>query len=137
MMKNIYQILQELLQKNSNYVSNEQKILKTKIIDDAINMNINLLELLLSNDKIKSEFFIPVGKTLVFDKQKFIWFLESKEFLPDSFTKYKNSIGLYDLNMNSIKKNNDVVLNFPFKDCLIGGGKTKMNKKEMKYYLMK
>ncbi|WP_337586403.1 site-specific DNA-methyltransferase [Metamycoplasma hyosynoviae] len=30
----------------------------------------------------------------IFDKNKFVWFLNSKEFLPDSYTRFSNKIGL-------------------------------------------
>ena len=50
--------------------------------------------------------------------------MKYKEFWYDSFTKYRNTIGLTSegkyLNYNS-----DVVLDFPFKDCVLEGGMTR------------
>ena len=83
-------------------------------------MDKELLCLLLSNEKIKERFFKDVNGTLIFDKQKFAWFIDSKEFLPDSYTKYMNKIGLTH-NENFILKLNDVVLDFPYKDCILEG----------------
>ncbi|MCU9936218.1 site-specific DNA-methyltransferase [Mycoplasmopsis cynos] len=57
-------------------------------------MDERLLTLLLSDENIKNIFFKNVNGTLVFDKQKFVRFIESKEFLPDSYTRYTNKIGL-------------------------------------------
>ena len=81
-------------------------------------MDEELLSLLLSNERIKEEFFTKVKDTLVFDKQKFAWLIESKEFLPDSYTRYSNKIGLTS-NGNFISQKNDVVLDFPYKDCYL------------------
>jgi len=35
-----------------------------------------------------------VEKTLIFDKEKFIRFVSNKQFLPDSYTAFKNKIGM-------------------------------------------
>ncbi|CAC13571.1 TYPE III RESTRICTION-MODIFICATION SYSTEM: METHYLASE [Mycoplasmopsis pulmonis] len=91
-------------------------------------MNENLLSLLLSDENVKNTFFKNVNGTLIFDKQKFAWFIESKEFLPDSYTKYTNKIGLTH-NGDFISSTNDVVLDFPFKDCVLEGGQTKDDQK--------
>jgi adenine-specific DNA-methyltransferase len=91
-------------------------------------MDEELLSLLLSNERIKEEFFTKVKDTLVFDKQKFAWLIESKEFLPDSYTRYSNKIGLTS-NGNFISQKNDVVLDFPYKDCYLQGGQDKEDQK--------
>lgn len=65
----------------------------------------------------------------VFDKVKFTWVLESKEFLPDSYTLYKNKIGLVDNQNNLISQKQDVTLVWPYKDCVLEGGQTKEDQK--------
>jgi adenine specific DNA methylase mod len=91
-------------------------------------MDKELLCLLLSNEKIKERFFKDVNGTLIFDKQGFAWFIESKEFLPDSYTRYTNKIGLTN-GGDFISKSNDVVLDFPYKDCVLEGGQDKEDQK--------
>ena len=91
-------------------------------------MDKDLLFVLISNPKIKERFFQEVNGTLVFDKQKFAWFIESKEFLANSYTRYINKIGLTK-NEEFISKSNDVVLNFPYKDCVLQGGQNKEDQK--------
>lgn len=128
-MKNTYQILEDLLITQEKYKSLENNnILKTKIYEDAYNLDADLLELLLSNNEVNKIFFREVNKIKVFDSQKFISFINSKNFLPDSYTKYCNKIGLTH-NNNFISKNNDVVLDFPYKDCVLAGGQTKDDQK--------
>ena len=92
-----------------------------------------MLCLLLSNEKIKERFFKDVNETLIFDKQKFAWFIDSKEFLPDSYTKYMNKIGLTH-NETFISKSNNVVLDFPYKDCILEGGQNKDDEKRKEIF---
>lgn len=125
---NIYEIVLDLLKTNTRYVSEDGKLLKSVVFSDVMTMKTDLIELLISNDKVKDTFFIKVNDMYIFDKQGFSWFIESKEFLPDSYTKFSNKIGL-SLNGNYLSQNNDVVLDFPFKDCVLEGGQTKEDQK--------
>jgi adenine-specific DNA-methyltransferase len=128
MEKNIYEIVEEKLRENNEYVSDDGNLLKAKIYADTMSMNSDLIKTLLSNKEIKKVFFSSVEDIEVFDKQKFAWFIESKEFLPDSYTKYTNTVGLTH-NDKYLEKIDDVVLDFPYKDCILEGGQTKENQK--------
>lgn len=127
-MENTYKILEDLLLSNDEYKSEDNTILKAKVYEDAEKLNPYLIELLLDNDKLKEVFFIKVKDFLVFDKEKFITFVNSKNFLPDSYTRYCNKIGLTH-NNKFISKSNDVVIDFPYKDCVLAGGQTKDDQK--------
>ena len=128
MNKNIFEIVIDTLLKLKKYVSEDGKLLKANVYEDIINMDKDLLFVLISNKEIKERFFQEVNGTLVFDKQKFAWFIESKEFLANSYTRYINKIGLTK-NEEFISKSNDVVLNFPYKDCVLQGGQNKEDQK--------
>jgi adenine-specific DNA-methyltransferase len=127
-MNNIYEIVVEKLKENSKYLSDDGSILKAKVYDDVMAMDESLLKILLSSQEIKKIFFKKVNDVEIFDKQKFAWFISSNEFLPDSYTRYSNKIGLT-VNDKFIQQNNDVVLEFPYKDCLLEGGQTKEDQK--------
>lgn len=127
-MKNIYDIVLEVLSKSEKYLSEDKQILKAKVYTDVMMMDKELLALLINDENIKKEFFSNVAGTLVFDKQKFAWLIESKEFLPDSYTRYSNKIGLTS-NGSFISQKNDVVLDFPYKDCYLQGGQDKDDQK--------
>ncbi|BBG40641.1 type III restriction-modification system: methylase [Mycoplasmopsis californica] len=133
MKKNIFKIVEEVLLSKDKYVSEDKKLLKTEVYSDIMSMNEDLLALLLSNQQIKDNFFKNIDGTLIFDKQKFAWFIESKEFLPDSYTQYANKIGLTH-NGNFISKTNDVVLDFPYKDCVLRGGQDKDSAKRQEIF---
>ena len=129
MLENLNDTLEKILKKEEKYVAEDGKILKAKVYNDTMNMDSNLIKLLINNNKIREAFFIDIEGVLVFDKQKFAWFIDSKDFLPDSYTSFKNKIGLVDRNRNYLSSNNDVVLAFPFKDCVLQGGQDKDEQK--------
>ena len=133
MKKNIFEYVGDLLKTESKYTSKDGKLLKTSVYNDIMTMNEQLLSLLLSDELVKERFFKNLNGTLIFDKQKFAWFIESKEFLPDSYTRYINKIGLTH-NGNYISKSNDVVLDFPYKDCVLEGGQDKDDQKRKEIF---
>lgn len=133
MNKNIFEIVEEVLNTNLKYVSDDGKLLKAMVYSDVMTMDKELLSLLLTNEKIKERFFKDANGTLIFDKQGFAWFIESKEFLPDSYTRYTNKIGLTNRG-DFISKLNDVVLDFPYKDCVLEGGQDKEDQKRKEIF---
>ena len=94
-MQNLYNNLAKILEKDERLFA-EGKILKNKATELAIKYDKDLLNLLLDNKITNDNFFVEAGKALVFDKDKFIKFVNNKEFLPDSFTAFRNHIGLTD-----------------------------------------
>ena len=118
-------VLEKTLKQDSRFIGEDGKILKTKVYDACMDMDELLLKSLISNEVLKSHFFVEVNGTLIFDKTKFAWVLESREFLPDSYTMFKNKIGLADSKGNLISHQSDVTLIWPYKDCVLEGGQTK------------
>lgn len=133
MEKNIFEIVEDVLKTNSKYISDDGKLLKAVVYSEVMTMHKELLSLLLSDDRIKDIFFEEIDGTLIFDKQKFAWFIESKEFLPDSYTRYTNKIGLTHKG-EFISKLNDIVLDFPYKDCVLEGGQDKGDQKRKEIF---
>jgi len=127
-MKNILDELTELLSTDSRLVS-DGKLLKNKIVELALAMDPSLLKLLLKKASVKKHFFTDVERTLVFDKIKFQHFVSNKAFLPDSYTAFKNKIGLVNENGDYISESKEVVLAWPYKDCILEGGQTKEDQK--------
>lgn len=125
----VFEELETILKKDKRLVSEKNEILKNKVIELALKLDVDLIKLLLSNSKIKKIFFTEVDKVLVFDKDKFIKFVSNKQFLPDSYTAFKNKIGLVDENGEFITEKKDVVLSWPYKDCVLEGGMTKEDQK--------
>jgi len=79
---------------------------------------------LLDSKELKEKFFIEVKGTLVFNQNLFVQFLEQKNYLNDSYTQYKNKVGLT-INGKYLKQRNEVALVWPFKDCVLEGGQSR------------
>lgn len=121
--------LHNVLSGDKRFIGEDNQIVKIKVSDAARNNDEKLLKALLNNEILKDSLFKKIDDIYVFDINKFIWILESKEFLPDSFTMYKNKIGLVDSNNNLISQKEDVSLVWPYKDCVLEGGQTKEDQK--------
>lgn len=122
---NLYHELEQLLRMNSRYCMDDGTLLKNRIVEDALSLNPRLIKLLLDNDKMKVVFFQDVDGVMVFDKIKFQRFVSDTQFLGGSYTMYKNKIGLTDENRHFISESREVVLSWPYKDCVLEGGQTK------------
>ena len=105
------QELERLLAQNDTFMV-EGVLNKNKLAEFARQYNPELLNILMSNDKISKYFFSTLDTgVLVFKKDVFLQFLNNKEFLPDSFTAYKTKIGLA-TGDKYLSENQEVVLNF-------------------------
>ncbi|WP_429991183.1 site-specific DNA-methyltransferase, partial [Mycoplasmopsis bovis] len=71
MKANLFKHIELLLKMNSRYLSEDDKLLKAKIYEDAMRMDKQLIKILISDDLVKDVFFINVDGVLVFDKHKF------------------------------------------------------------------
>ena len=129
--------LSNLLMNVEEFVVNES-LNKNKLSELARKYDAKLFNLLMKEENVKNHFFTTLEDgVLVFKKDVFLQFLNNKEFLPDSYTSYKTKIGLGTDNGDYISENNDVVLNFPYKDCILEGGQTKEDAKRQEVFFNK
>lgn len=128
-MQDLQKIVIEVLLKDDRFVSQEWDLLKNTIREQAEKLDENLIGLLLNNEKTREVFFINIKDVIVFDVTKFIRFVNNKEFLPDSYTSFKNKIGLTNARWDFITDNNEIVLSFPYKDCTLAWGQDKNDMK--------
>ena len=128
------QELERLLSQKENFLV-EGALNKNKLAELARQYDSQLLNLLMSEPTISKHFFSTLDEgVLVFKKDIFLQFLNNKEFLPDSFTAYKTKIGLATSDNRYLSENNEVVLNFPYKDCVLEGGQTKDDAKRQEIF---
>ncbi len=128
MIKDIFKHVKKVLEQNDKFCENG-KLFKNIVNEAALKLDKELLNLLLSDNRTKEIFFETVNKIVVFDKIKFQRFISNKNFLADSYTAYKNKIGLA-VGNEYFSANKNVVLNFPHKECVLVGGMTKEDEKE-------
>ncbi|MEX2514957.1 MAG: site-specific DNA-methyltransferase [Candidatus Paceibacterota bacterium] len=121
--------IKDILRQDERLVSEDDKLLKNKVAELARKLDEDLITLLLKNKATKERFFKDIGDTTIFDVDAFTSFVHNKDFLPDSYTSFKNKIGLTNDRGDFISRSNEVVLSWPYKDCVLEGGQTKEDAK--------
>ena len=81
-----------------------------------------IIYMLIKENKLKEKFFVKIKSAYVFKSDDFCFFMEENE-VDNSYTQYKNKIGLTG-GKRFIDESNDVVLEFPYKDCVFTGGQS-------------
>jgi len=120
----LYETLEQQLKKEPNFVTDNGELKKWVVLNKAQNFDEELIGLLLDNADLKEKFFVNVKDTLVFNQNLFVQFLEQKNYLNDSYTQYKNKVGLT-IDGKYLKQRNEVALVWPFKDCILEGGQSR------------
>ncbi len=120
----LYETLERQLKKEPNYVTDNGKLKKWVVINQAKNNDAELIGLLLNDTELKAKFFIDINGILVFNQNLFVQFLEQKNYLNDSYTQYINKVGL-NIDGKYLKQRNEVALVWPFKDCVLEGGQSR------------
>ena len=128
-MTKFYETVLTVLKQDNRFFTEEGVLLRNAVYEAAMQMDTNLIHLLLTNDITKEHFFKEVDGITVFDKVGFGWVVNNREFLPDSYTRFKNKIGLADGNGDILSSKGKVELVFPYKDCVLEGGQTKEEQK--------
>lgn len=123
-MPTLLDTLTDVLSRDESLLDTEGHLLRTLVTERADRMDAALLERLLADPALTAHFFTDAGPALVFDAAKFREFVANKAFLPDSFTAFANTIGLVD-ERGALAKRSEVVLAWPYKDCVLEGGMTK------------
>jgi adenine-specific DNA-methyltransferase len=126
--------LESVLRKDERLVSQDGMLLKNKIQELVGSDDLLLLESIYENLALRKHFFLDLKKTSVFNKEKFLLFVSAKEWLPNSYTAYKNRVGLT-VNEKFVNDSSDVVLDWAFKDCILEGGmkEEESNRQEVFY----
>ena len=124
----LYETLIAQLKCENDFVSDNGELKKWVVADKARNYDAELLALLLENEDLKKTFFKDINGTMVFLLEKFLLFIEQKNYLNDSYTAYSNKIGLT-IGGRFLNQRNEVELVWPYKDCILEGGQTKEDQK--------
>lgn len=124
-MTNFYETVLTVLKSDERFIAEDGTFLRNAVYEAAMKMDTQLIRLLLANDETRTRFFTDVDGVKVFDKIGFAWVINNRQFLPDSYTRFKNKIGLADETGALISASDKVELVFPYKDCILEGGQTK------------
>lgn len=133
-MANFYDTVLAVLKPDERFVAEDGTFLRNAVYEAAMKMDERLIRLLLANDETRTRFFTDVDSVKVFDKIAFTWVINNRQFLPDSYTRYKNRIGLAGENGDLLSASGRVELVFPYKDCVLEGGQTKEDQKRQEIF---
>ena len=131
---NFYNEVLDVLKSDERFFSDDRQLLRNAVYEAAMQMDAKLIKALYANEETRKRFFTDVDGIAVFDKVGFGWVINNREFLPDSYTRYKNKIGLVSNKGEYISASNDVELVFPYKDCVLEGGQTKEDQKRSEIF---
>lgn len=133
-MANFYEIVLTVLKSDERFVAEDGTFLRNAVYEAAMRMDEGLIHLLLANDETRTRFFAEVDGIKVFDKMGFAWVINNRQFLPDSYTRFKNKIGLIDGSEQMLSTSGGVELIFPYKDCVLEGGQTREDQKRQEIF---
>lgn len=119
---NFKDLLLQLLKTDSRLLDSEGELMGNKIQDLADKTDEKLIELLLENSETRAKFFIQIKEVYVFKTADFKFYIDENK-IDNSYTQYENRIGLTTKG-KFLKDSNDVVLDFPYKDCVLEGGQS-------------
>ena len=131
---NFYNVVLDVLKQDERFFTDDGQLLRNAVYEAAMQMDAKLIKALYDNEETRKRFFTDIDGIAVFDKIGFGWVINNREFLSDSYTRYKNKIGLVNNRGEYISASNDVELVFPYKDCVLEGGQTKEDQKRSEIF---
>ena len=114
--------LTKLLKSKENLLDTEGEVLIDRVIKLAQKYDNDLLQLLWNDEETRGKFFEEIGEISVFKERDFCFYIEERR-LDNTYTNYENRIGL-STGRYKLSDIDDVVLNFPYKDCVLEGGQS-------------
>lgn len=122
-MSDFKKLLEKVLKSEPSFLNSESGELNyTKVKDSADRVDEKLISLLADNKNLKEKFFTKIKNIYIFNVQDFKFFLDESK-VDNSYTQYENKIGLADKS-GLLENRSEVVLDFPFKDCVLEGGQS-------------
>ena len=123
MPKRFHEKLTDLLKSDLRFLDDEGELLPAAVMDRAWRIDHDLVKLLLADAEIKAKFFDEIDGHWVFNINTFIEYISNKNFLDNSYTRFRNKIGL-NIDGKFLRERGEVSLVWPYKDCVLEGGQT-------------
>ncbi len=125
--------LTALLKTDPRFVDDEGELLLAAVQDRAWRIDHALVKLLLSDKEIKSKFFEEIEGHWIFNLNTFIDYISQKNFLDNSYTRFRNRIGLT-IGGKYLRERGEVALVWPYKDTVLEGGQTQEEEKRKEIF---
>ena len=119
--QNFNEKLTALLKTYSDFLDDAGELIPAAVRNHAWQLNHDLIKLLLTDDEVKATFFDEIDGHWVFNHNTFINYITDKNFLANSYTQFRNKIGL-NISGKFLRERGEVSLVWPYKDCVLEGG---------------
>jgi len=121
-----------LLKTDPRFVDDDGELVLAAVQDRAWKIDRDLVKLLISDKEIKATFFEEIEGHWIFNTNTFIDYLSQKNFLDNSYTRFRNRIGLT-IGNKFLRERGEVALVWPYKDTVLEGGQgqEEENRKEI------
>ena len=125
--------LTALLKTYPHFLDDAGELILAAVRDHAWQLNHDLIKLLLTDAEIKATFFDEIDGHWIFNHNTFINYITDKNFLANSYTQFRNKIGL-NIGGKFLRERGEVSLVWPYKDCVLEGGQTKETEKRKEIF---
>lgn len=122
--KYVYFDLCEEFKKHDEYKDVNGELLKSAVISKIKQLDEKTMSIILSFPELRNRFTKKLNDMILLDQQSLLSFFQSREFINNSFTEYTNKIGLTN-GLKFLDNSDEVVLDFPYKDCVLLGNQSK------------
>ena len=122
-----------LLESNPDFVDEAGEFHRANIRERAWKLDHDLIKLLLTDKEIEAKFFKEIEGRWIFDNNTFVDYITDKNFFADSYTKFRNKIGL-NIDRKFLAERGEVALVWPYKDCVLEGGQTREEEKRQEIF---
>ena len=122
-----------LLKTNPDFVDDTRELLRDRVKNSAWQFDHDLINLLLTEKEVESKFFEEVNGRWIFNNNTFVDYINDKNFLADSYTQFRNKIGL-NIDNKFLRERGEVALVWPYKDCVLEGGQRREEEKRQEIF---
>ena len=123
----------KLLESNPDFVDEAGEIHRANVRERAWKLDHDLIKLLLADKEVEAKFFTDIEGRWIFDNNTFVDYITDKNFFADSYTKFRNKIGL-NIDGKFLSERGEVALVWPYKDCVLEGGQTREEEKRKEIF---
>ena len=131
--ENFNEKLTALLKTYSDFLDDAGELILAAVRDYAWRLDHDLIKLLLTDEAIKATFFDEIDGHWIFNHNTFINYITDKNFLANSYTQFRNKIGL-NIGGKFLRERGEVSLVWPYKDCVLEGGQAKEEEKRKEIF---
>ena len=133
---NFHQKLIDLLKTDNRLLDEGGELITAAIHRRARQLDHDLVRLLLSDIEIKSKFFEEIDGHRIFNATAFTNYVSNKDFLANSYTRFRNKIGL-NIGDKFLRERGEVSLVWPYKDCVLKADRQEKKKNAKRYSSMR